>query len=132
MKITEARAALIAYITGLDLTITGVFDEPPRHDPFPFVRVGDAIATPDDLLVERGSQQVIEIHVFTREPQRDQVNLLVGQLHQALHRATFDVEGCQNVQALVEQVNVFEDAGDPAKTRQWHGIVRVRVILFNV
>ena len=132
MKIAASRTALVNYITGLALDVTGVFDEPPRHDPFPFIQVGDFISTPDDLLVELGAQHVVEIHVYTREPQRDQVNALMDSLKSALHRAAFDVEGAQHVSTLVETVNVFEDPGELPKARQWHGTLRCRMILFDV
>ena len=110
------------------VALNGVYDEPPTHPPFPYALIGEFRSERNDLLDIVREEHTGEIHVYTREPERSYCDQFCAGIAAALHRAELTVAECAVIATLVESYYVIEDPQSEPRTRQYHGIVAVRVL----
>lgn len=133
MRLEATRQGVMNHLAQQPIppdVLTGIFDEPPSHWPYPCAVLGEFLTDADDILCNEGQSHEGKIHVYARCPDRSQVNRALDALWDALHRTRFGIGGTQCVQCACENTEVFEEALD-AKTRSWHGVLYFRVITFD-
>lgn len=101
-----------------------LYDDPPKDAAFPYVVIGEARAEPLAGL-EGGFVHDIRLQIYSRHAGRRDVKRLIDLLYDALHEASFAVEGARLVDCRFVLGDVFRrDATGEA----YHGVARFRVM----
>jgi uncharacterized protein DUF3168 len=66
-RVTVTRLKGDATLTGLLGASDRVVDQPREGMPYPYVRVGDTLSTPDNDLTSFGREVVMTLHIWTRK-----------------------------------------------------------------
>lgn len=101
MALTTALAALQTAMytaltgdTALMALITGVFDDLPENQLFPYVVLGDGVETINDTFDKRGRMGALTLHIFSRDGAAGapagyaQVEGIIDHIARVLDRAT--------------------------------------------
>ncbi|MGU3492744.1 DUF3168 domain-containing protein [Xanthobacteraceae bacterium A53D] len=118
------RARLVAD-PPLNALISGrVHDVPPADASFPFVTLGEAVVSDWSTATEGGSEQVLTLHVFSRQGGRAEAMAIASAVQQALHDAPLVLVGhaLANLRATTAEVRRDADG------RTFHALVRFRAV----
>jgi hypothetical protein len=126
-KVQQAVYAAIAASAAVDALTTGVFDDAPAGQAYPYVTLGESTDTPDDLLTAKGNTSTITIHVWDRTPSYSRIKQIMDAVDDALHNAALLVSGVQIVAVRREMAETMKDAD--GETRR--GVMRYRVDTFE-
>ncbi|KLL11579.1 MULTISPECIES: DUF3168 domain-containing protein [Protofrankia] len=77
--------------------ITGVFDDVPEGQEFPYVTLGDAVETPDNDHGGFGRESVMDIHVWTRERGHSQGADIANQIIRLLDHQALLIDGWRHI-----------------------------------
>lgn len=112
-------AAAIAGVTRIvDARITD-----PADSDFPFVEIGELQSIQDDVSCHDGTQDIFDIHVWSRYRGQREVKEIMGGIHAALHDTTLTVSGLASCFALAEGQRVLTDPDGLTR----HGVVTIRI-----
>lgn len=105
-----------------------VYDHVPAEAPFPFVVVGDAVASEWGAGDLGGEQHALSVHIWSRYQGRMEMKLLMGNIKAALDGAALALSGHH----LVDLRFVFADEFPDADGISRHGLVRFRAVTHPV
>jgi hypothetical protein len=112
----------------LNEVIKGVFDNPNKDTPFPYVSIGEDTSTPFETKVTFGENITTVIHVWSRaEDGRREAKEILSLVMQALTKAPLGVEGFKTLQLSFLQSQVIPDIDGITQ----HGILRIRIYINN-
>lgn len=105
--------------------VSGVFDRVPDDTSFPYITLGDMAISDASALGTVGTDQRVDLHVWSREGGRKQAAAIMDSVYGLLHNANFSVTG----QALVNAR--FSSSTIQLENDGWtyHGKMQFRVIL---
>jgi hypothetical protein len=119
---TAIYAALVgASIPGVSKIVDAKIADPKKAD-FPFIEIGEMQTIQDDVTCADGTQDVTDIHVWSRYRGQKQVKQTMGAVHDALHNTTLTVSGLSSCHAFVESERVITDPDGLTR----HGVVTIR------
>jgi hypothetical protein len=124
------QQAIHGTLTGdatLTALINGVFDNPDQNTQPPYVTLGESTSTPDDLLVETGSQETLTLQVWTKDGGMAKCKQIMQRVYTLLHRQTIAVSGTQTVECRCEIAEAVKESD--GETRR--GLMRFRVVTFG-
>ena len=123
----DVQVAVEGALTAASIPgVTRIVDHPiakPKDDDFPFIQIGEFQSLQDDTTCSGGSQDIFDIHVWSRYRGQKEVKQIMGAVHAALHDATLSVSGLASCFAFVEDERVL---GDPDGLTR-HGVVTIRI-----
>lgn len=123
------QQAIHAALTGdatLMAKITGVHDDAPQNDAFPYVIIGDGEAREWDTDTEQGFEVEAVIHVWDRGHRgRRQVRAIQADIARILHREDLAIDGAALVGCTCESTETFRDADGLTN----HGTQRFRILI---
>jgi hypothetical protein len=122
------QRAVFQKLTGtpaLMALVTGVFDEVPDNQAFPYVSIGSTIETPDDTHDAQGLEASITLHVWSKYPGIREAADIFAALDAALDRQPLTVPGFKDVSVVHAQHESIRDP-DPA-IRHINAQYRVRL-----
>ncbi|MBA5779495.1 DUF3168 domain-containing protein [Stappia sp. F7233] len=90
---------------------------------FPFVQIGEAQSLPNDVQCSTGSDEYIDLHVWSRYRGQREVKEIMGAIHAALHQSTLAVDGLSSCFAYVDGQRVFTDPDGLTR----HGVVTLKI-----
>jgi len=130
MKSWAVQQAIVTALkasVALDALVTGIFDDAPAGQTYPYVTLGESTDMPDDLLREKGNTSTITIHVWDRTPSYSRIKQIMDAADSALHNAALVVAGVQIVNVRREMAETMKDAD--GETRR--GVMRYRIGTFE-
>jgi hypothetical protein len=123
------QTALYSRLTGdatLMAKITGVYDQPPQGEAFPYVVIGEDDAADFDDDRATGFDVEMMIHAWGRAHRgRQEVKAIQADIYRLLHRQPLAVTGADTVDTIVAFTETFRDADGLT----YHGAQRVRLIV---
>ncbi|MBU8788041.1 DUF3168 domain-containing protein [Bacillus sp. JJ353] len=112
----------------LNEVIKGVFDNPNKDTPFPYVSIGEDTSTPFETKVTFGENITTVIHAWSRaEDGRREAKEILSLVLQALSKAPLLVNGFKVLDFGVQQAQVITDIDGITQ----HGILRIRLYINN-
>jgi hypothetical protein len=117
---------LLAGTSFTNLVGTRLYDHVPvSPDPatFPYVEVGESTGEPYDTKTERGFEQTVVMHTWSRQRGRREVKQIHSAMYGLLHRGTLAGTGFTFVNLENEFNEIFSDPDGLT----YHGIQRYRV-----
>lgn len=112
-------------VLGPALAPVPVLDDVPQGQAFPYVVIGEDVATIFPVLDRDGEDIDVTIHVWSRYAGRRQAKELMGKVREALHDQRLSVAGHHLVGLRHTFATVFTEPD--GKTR--HGVMRFRAVL---
>lgn len=94
----------------------------PKADDFPFIEIGESQSIPDDTSCADGSQEIIDLHVWSRVRGQKQIKQIMGRIHDAFHAEALTVSGLASCFAFVEGERIINDPDGLTR----HGVVTLR------
>jgi len=73
--------------------ITGVYDRPPQGTGFPYITIGESTLNDWSSVVTSGMEQVISIHIWSRNGGRQEAISIMERVYILLHDADLNVDG---------------------------------------
>lgn len=120
---TAIYAELVsASIPGVSRIVDTKITDPKGSD-FPFIEIGEMQSIQDDVSCHDGTQDVFDIHIWSRYRGQREVKQLMGAVHDALHNTTLTVSGLASCFAFVEGQRVITDPDGLTR----HGVVTIRI-----
>lgn len=107
--------------------IVGVFDHTPQETAFPFVTIGDVAASDYSSLGKSGTEQRLNIHIWSREAGHKQVADIMEMIYGLLHNGSVTVVG-QTLVAMRFLSTSIQLEGDGWTN---HGVMRLLVHLID-
>lgn len=115
-------AIITAAIPGVVKVVDHKISDPKNSD-FPFIEIGEVQSIEDDVSCYDGTQDIFDIHVWSRVRNQKEVKEIMGGIHAALHNATLTVSGLASCFAFVEGQRVITDPDGLTR----HGVVTLRI-----
>ena len=130
LRLWSVQQAVYAHMSG-DATLLGmvttITDQPNQNTAFPYVTIGEGTGVPDDLLIESGGSQTLNLHIWDKSTSMSGVKGIMDRMVQRLHNASFAVASSQMVRCAVEFAEVMREGDGEIR----HGIMRLRVETFG-
>lgn len=79
--------------------VTGIYDHPPEGTPFPYIAIGDMVASNLSNLGITGADYTLNLHVWSREAGHKQTADIMNALYGLLNNGSLTVSG-QNFVAM--------------------------------
>jgi hypothetical protein len=122
------QKAIYEKLTGnspLMAQVSGIFDQPPQGTLFPYVTIGDMIASEVSNLAVGGADYKFNIHIWSREAGHKQTADILKTIYELLHHGNISVAGqTLTVMQVISSSILLENDGIT-----YHGEVRLQVIL---
>lgn len=122
----DIQQAIYTTLTGdptLMALISGVYDEPPEDASYPYVRIGEALESPDNRHGGFGRQTVVTLHTWTRYRGNAQGGEISDRLVQLLDHQSLAVDGQHTVEVAYEFGQALRDPEPGIR----HHVTRFRV-----
>ncbi|QFT31813.1 hypothetical protein FIV00_15075 [Labrenzia sp. THAF82] len=117
-------AALVAAALPHVVKIVDHRIERPKANDFPYVQIGeDGQSLQDDVSCADGSQEILNLHTWSRSRGQKQIKEIMGAIHGALHNTALTVSGLVSCHVFVESGRILDDPD--GKTR--HGVTTLRI-----
>lgn len=113
----RADATLTALVAG------GVHDESPQPPVYPYVQVGESLATKDATFTADGRNVLITMHAWSRYRGSKEASSIMGRIGDLLDEYDLSVTGCVVESCEVEQSQIVRDQDGVTR----HGILQLRV-----
>ncbi len=101
--------------------VTGVFDQVPENQPYPYVVIGEPNELPFDTKNTFGEEISLVIHVWSKYPGKKEAYNILGACQQALAKK-LTVDGFRLLKVDRAGKQVFDDIDPVIK----HGVLRMR------
>ena len=116
-------ALAAADITGVSKIVDHRIVDPADSD-FPYLQIGeDGQSLQDDVSCANGSQEVVNIHVWSRQRGQKQVKQIRDAVVAALHDTSSAVAGLASCHVFYETARILEDPDGLTR----HGVVTFRI-----
>ena len=125
-NLQQALYGRLTADTTLMARITGVYDQAPQGEVFPYVVIGEDTAEDFDDDRTAGFDVEVTLHVWGRSHRgRSEVKAIQADLYRLLHRLPLTVTGADTIETFVEFQETFRDADGLT----YHGVLRCRVVM---
>lgn len=101
-----------------------VHDAPPKEADFPFVALGEAVVADWSTATERGTEQQLTLHVFSRSGGRAEAFAIAAAVQEALHDAPLALSAHRLANLRATTAEVVREADG----RTYHALVRFRAV----
>ena len=101
-----------------------IFANAPKDGTFPYVTLGESVATDWDESDVTASDHVVTLHVWTRAGGTEETREIIGAVHNALNDAPLELPDRSNVSLRHE----FSEARRDPVNEAYHGIIRYRAV----
>lgn len=121
------QVALYSLLTGdaaLMADITGVFDEVPEGQAFPYVTIGEFTVTPGGAHDRFGARSTVTLHAWSTYHGRAEISTVVGHLMRLLDHQALNVNGHDTVVVAHEQTVTVPDPDPDVR----HAAVRFALV----
>lgn len=128
MRTWDLQTAVYDRLTSasaLMALITGIHDHVPQGEEYPYVVIGEDLATNADTDDTLDSDHVVTVHTWSRYRGQKETKEIQQQIYSALHRKPLAVGNAVFVDCVQESQETFLD--DDGLTR--HGVQAFRVFL---
>lgn len=122
MSVWNIQAALYSALSG-NISAT-VFDHVPEDSAFPYVVIGEDLASEWDTDTEQGFETVLTLHYWSRYRGKKEIKELMGEVYDLLHRTDLSITGQYTVNLMWESSEIILDADGLT----YHGIGDYRLI----
>jgi len=123
--VQRAVYAALTADTELMESVTGVYDDVPEGTAYPYVRIGEALETPDNTHGAFGRQTVLIIHVWSEYRGFAETTDIAGRVVSLLDHQPLTIAGHHHVVTKYEFGQTLDDPDRPALR---HGVLRFRVL----
>lgn len=124
----ELQKAIYEKLTGnspLMAIISGVFNYPPQDAVFPFLTIGGVVVNDFPALGKDGTQQQLELHIWSREAGHKQAADIMNMVYGLLHNGSLAVAGQTLVMMRFSATSIkLENDG-----YTHHGVMSLKVLL---
>ncbi|MCM3425558.1 DUF3168 domain-containing protein [Bacillus paralicheniformis] len=131
LAIWELQKALYDRLStdaALNEKITGVYDNPNKDTPFPYVVIGEDTSTPFETKTSFGENITTVIHAWSRAPDgKREAKEILSLVLQALSKAPLEIEGFTFLDMRLQNAAVITDIDGITQ----HGILRLRLYINN-
>ena len=131
---TGSFALKSAIYTALnnDSTLTdthgaGVYDDVPEGSGFPYVTMGEETAIDYGVKGTDGSEQTVNIHVWSQYRGSKEVKTIMDRIHTLLHDSSLSVSGFNLVNTRFEFMDILRDPDGITR----HGVMRFRAVMLG-
>lgn len=107
--------------------ITGVFDDVPENQEYPYVVVGEETSLNIGCKTKDALEHTLTIHSYSRERGRKQVKQIMSAIYEVLHESNLSVSGA----SLINLRNEFETVLLETDGITRHGVLRFRAVVFD-
>lgn len=128
LELQEAIYARLNETAALKAIADAVYDHVPQDAAFPYVVVGEDLATPANVDDSLDTDHVAQVHTWSRYRGRTETKQIQQTVYNALHRKPLTVENANYVDCNMESEESFLD--DDGLTR--HGVQLFRFFLDEV
>ncbi|MDA1478362.1 DUF3168 domain-containing protein [Bacillus changyiensis] len=112
----------------LNHVITGVFDNPNKNTPYPYVTIGEDTTTPFETKTSFGENITTVLHCWSRaEDGKREAKQILSLMLQALTRPALEIDGFTVLKVELQQAQVITDIDGFTQ----HGILRLRLYINN-
>lgn len=122
----EIQKAVFAALTAdaaLSALITGIFDEVPESQPFPYVVVGEATSYTQDTFANRVRSNTLYIHIWSRYKGNEEVLNIQDNVDRILDRSNLVMNGWVTIMCFSEFAETVKDPDGITR----HALVRYRI-----
>jgi hypothetical protein len=102
-----------------------VYDEVPAGAAMPFVTIGEGTERPWDTMTDRGSEETLQIYVWSRAKGFREINTIAAAINAVLHDAALPLSGATMVSMRREFYEKFTEPGDAGEVLR-QGVMRYR------
>ncbi len=121
------QVSIVKKLTGdaglMDI-ISGVFDFVTESADFPFLTIGDPVATAFDTKDSNGQETVITVHTWSQYRGKKEAGQIMSLIYGILHKTNLSLEGHQPIVILCEFSTIMKDPDGVTH----HGVQRFRVL----
>jgi len=121
----EAIYGLLSGDSTLSSLVTAVYDRPPQDSAYPYITLGESTINDWSTKTSNGTEQLLTLHIWSRNGGRKESALIMQRVYQLLHQASLSVTG----QALVQIRFVTSDITLESDGYTYQGIMRFRAFL---
>jgi len=104
--------------------VTGIFDEVPQGQAYPYIVVGEDTAIEWDKDLQLGVEATLTLHAWGRKAGRKEVKTIMDAMYDSLHRAELVITGLHSVLCIWEFGETFLDPDGITR----HGVARYRIV----
>lgn len=122
------QKAIYQKLTGdsaLMALVSGVFDRPPQGQSYPYITIGESSIGDWSTKTSNGTEQLLTLHIWSREGGKKQAELIAEKVHGLLHVPTMPVDG--QILVLMRFISSALSLENDGAT--YHGIMRFRALL---
>lgn len=105
--------------------ITGVFDNVPEDQEFPYIQIGSITGLPWDAMELAGEDMTLTFHVWSRYRGKKEMKEIMDDMYRILHDNRFGVSGAT---VVVMKLDYSDDDIDPDGVTN-HGVQRFRALI---
>jgi hypothetical protein len=124
----ELQKAIYEKLSGnsqLMAIISGIFNYPPQDINYPFLTIGNVVVNDFPALGRGGTQQQLELHIWSREAGHKQAADIMNIVYGLLHNGSLEVTGQTVLMMRFTATSIkLEDDG-----YTHHGIMGLKVVL---
>jgi hypothetical protein len=118
----QLQAALVLLFKGATDAGARVYDEPPSSPTYPIIQIGESQAVIDDYQCRDGSEEFIDVHVWSQAVGWPEIKRIAAQVKALVHAKVLMVPGYV-AHSWVRDIRYIKDPD--GKTR--HGVITVKV-----
>ena len=105
----------------------GVYDEVPEDSAFPYITMGEISATDYGVKDADGSDNTVNIHVWSQYKGAKQAKDIMDRVHTLLHNSSLSVSGFNLVNLRFEFSDILRDPDGVTR----HGVMRFRATILG-
>ena len=105
--------------------VSAVYDRPPQGSAYPYITIGESTISDWSTKTTTGTEQIVTLHVWSRNGGRKEAALIMERVYNLLHQANMSVTG----QTLVQIRFVSGDILLENDGYTYQGIMRFRAFL---
>lgn len=122
MSLFSIQSAIYSALNG-NITAS-VFDHVPEDSPFPYVVIGEDLASEHDTDTEQGYETVLTFHIWSRYRGKLEVKRIDKEIYNILHRADLTIVGQYTINLMWESSEIILDSDGLT----YHGITEYRLL----
>lgn len=104
-----------------------VFDDVPQGSSFPYITLGEETVTDYSTATDTGGENMVNIHVWSRDHGSKQTKEIMDRVHTLLHDSSLTVTGFNSINNRFEFSDVMRDPDGITR----HGIMRFRSVILG-
>ena len=113
--------------SGLSALVTGIFDDVPEGQEYPYVVVGEEAVANIATKTLDANQHTVTVHSYSRSRGRKEVKQIMEEIYRILHDASLTVTGASLINLQNELQTVLLETDGITR----HGILRFRAVIFD-